>query len=100
MEKEFLVRIVNAWGEDKQIDMMIEEMSELTQALLKLRRAKAKKDEELVFKMVDHVCEEIVDVSLMLEQMDVIFPTLPLIKWREYKIKKIEEKLKKHESPK
>jgi len=39
MRPEVLEQAVNTWGKEAQVDMAIEEMSELTKALLKERRA-------------------------------------------------------------
>ena len=52
-------------GAEAQTDMMIEEMSELTKALLKHRR---KESEETL----DNILEEIADVQIMLDQMKLI----------------------------
>ena len=49
------------WGADSQIDMLIEEMSELTQALLKSRR------NGVVFSHA--VTEEFADVEICMEQI-------------------------------
>lgn len=49
------------WGADAQIDMLIEEMSELTQALLKSRRT------GVVFS--NSVVDEFVDVEICMEQI-------------------------------
>jgi NTP pyrophosphatase (non-canonical NTP hydrolase) len=51
----------NHWGAEAQIDMLIEEMSELTQALLKSRR------NGVIFS--NAVFEEIADVEICLEQI-------------------------------
>ena len=61
---------VEVFGVDSQVDMMIEEMSELTKALLKLRRALPGKESA---ECKDHIREEIADVQIMLDQMRLIF---------------------------
>lgn len=55
---------INAWGADMQIDMCVEEMAELTQALIKFKRGKGD---------LNNIAEEIADVSIMLEQMAMVF---------------------------
>ena len=57
-----LNRAVNTFGKNAQVDMMIEEMSELTKALLNERRGRA-----------NNIAEEIADVKIVLEQMEIIF---------------------------
>ena len=62
------------YGEDAQIDMMIEEMSELTKALLKLRRmndADIGSDKHTA--LINDIREEIADVQIVLDQMKIIY---------------------------
>ena len=67
-------------GEDHQVDICIEEMSELTKALLKLRRRKLENykvlmnaGEKGVNTYLLDVQEEIADVFIMLEQMAMFY---------------------------
>ena len=53
---------LNTYGFQNQSDILIEEMSELTKAVIKYRRYGTDKE---FFDM----CEEIVDVSIMIQQM-------------------------------
>lgn len=55
---------IDTWGADMQIDMFIEEASELIQALIKYKRGKGD---------LNNIAEEIADVSIMLEQMAMMF---------------------------
>ena len=57
LDKKPLKEAVDLWG-DKQIDVLIEEMAELTQALCKRKRNRA-----------TNIPEEIADVYIMLEQV-------------------------------
>jgi len=93
MEKEFLKDIVDTWGVENQIDMVIEEMSELTKALIKLRRS-ANKTEDIKSDAFNHVCEEIADVENMLEQMRYIFSEDIIDKYKKEKIERLVERLK------
>jgi len=54
---------VKYWGEQFQMDMMIEECCELIHAIMKYRRGKA---------TIQDVAEECVDVQIMVSQMQVI----------------------------
>jgi hypothetical protein len=56
---------LNLWGEDAQLDMIIEEMAELTKALLKYKRA-AQEDKPF---FINFVAEEQADVEIMLAQL-------------------------------
>lgn len=64
-------KAIEIFGKESQIDMAIEEMSELTKALLKLRRAV--KSGEMPLIAFENVNEEMADVSIMLEQLYLIF---------------------------
>ena len=54
---------IRLWGEDAQINMIIEECAELIVAIRKWGRGRG---EPVV--LVDHVCQEIADVEIMIEQ--------------------------------
>lgn len=62
-------RCICEYGTQPQIDMAIEEMSELTKALLKWRRAKGA---ELTAAR-DNIIDEIADVRAMCRQMEILF---------------------------
>src|SRR5690554_2897497 len=63
MEKEELYNEAwRLWGRDMQLDILIEEMAELTQAIIKNRRNNMTWNYE--------VLEEIADVKICLEQID------------------------------
>lgn len=57
-------RIIQKFGEEKQIVVAIEELSELQKALCKYLR-----NGELTYNLL----EEIADVTIMLEQLKIIF---------------------------
>lgn len=65
-EARILEDAIEAYGAEKQIDMMIEEMSELTKALCKYKRAQTDAT-------VADVLEEMADVQIMLNQMALVF---------------------------
>lgn len=72
--KNILEKAVNTFGTDSQIDKTIEEMAELTKALLKLRffyRNKSASNKKDV--LLCDVAEEIADVKIMIEQLEIIF---------------------------
>ena len=83
---------VEKWGEDAQLDQMIEEMAELIVALNKLKRAKhfvAQKKEGVM----ENLFEELADVKLCLEQMEWIFGKENIDSVMEIKIKKFIKQL-------
>ena len=73
MRPEVLKQAVDTWGKDAQVDMAIEEMSELTKALLKERRAAHYTGPQAADKARQGVFEEMADVVIMLMQLLLIF---------------------------
>lgn len=81
---EVLEKEVETWGEVAQTDMMIEEMAELTKALLNNRRGRE-----------SNISEEMADVYIMLKQLEIIFENEGKINhFINEKIKRLEERLK------
>lgn len=62
---------IHTYGADPQIDMMIEEMSELTKALLKWRRSR--KNVTNLKKTTEDIIDELADVKIMVRQMELLF---------------------------
>jgi hypothetical protein len=61
---------IATYGKESQIDMAIEEMSELIKALLKLRRYETS---ESWMEYQEDVYEEMADVKIMLRQLEMIY---------------------------
>lgn len=61
-QKQIMLKALKKYGVDAQDDIAIEEMSELTKAIIKNRRYKT-------FATLENLYEELADVSIMLEQM-------------------------------
>lgn len=66
MNRDVYESAINTYGKEKQVDIMIEEMSELTKALIKHRRKPS--DETL-----KNIQEEIADVKIMMYQGAMMF---------------------------
>ena len=81
--KTIYKKAIETYGEIPQIDVAIEEMAELTQALSKYKRGKQ-----------HNVEEEIADVSIMLEQLKIIFDNKKVKKIKNKKIKRLNKGLK------
>ena len=89
MLREDLEKIIGTYGEQAQIDIAIEEMSELTKALLKHRRAKIK-DSSIEY----DIAEEMADVKIMLEQLEIIFDnSADVSRYMEYKVNRQLERI-------
>ena len=91
---DILQEAIATYGTAAQVDMAIEEMSELTKALCKERRT------QLVLgthaEAHANVIEEIADVAIMLKQLIMIFDKDNEIqKEVDYKIDRLEQRLNK-----
>lgn len=73
MQPEVLQNAVDTYGKEAQVDVAIEEMSELIKALLKNRRAEHSPGAWDYEKTQQNIFEEIADVVIMLTQLLVIF---------------------------
>lgn len=62
-------RCLQVYGERPQVDMAIEEMSELTKALLKMRRV----SKEKVAEAREAIIDELADVRIMERQMEILY---------------------------
>lgn len=82
-EKSCLQAAIDTYGTDNQTDVAIEEMAELTQALIHNRRGRPA-----------NIPEEIADVEIMLEQLKIIHDCADEVeKQKDAKIKRLAFKL-------
>ena len=64
---------LDTYGSNPQMDIAVEEMSELMKALLKYRRASAKAPTEELVRLRDAIIDELADVKIMVRQMELLF---------------------------
>ena len=89
MNKEILQKAIETYGVESQVDVCIEEMSELTKALIKDRRSYGNSHEAW-----KNVAEEIADVKIMLEQLEMIFECKEKVQEQiEFKVNRLGERL-------
>ena len=79
-ELKIMQEAIDHYGEESQLDMAIEEMSELTKAICKYKRAVKERERDIccstaknVIFTENDIMEEIADVLIMLEQLMMIF---------------------------
>lgn len=81
------------WGEDAQINQLLEEMGELITALNKYRRYKTC-DEQTKKPYMENLYEEMADVQICLEQMENYFGEQKVEQMIDKKIVKLQNYLK------
>ncbi len=83
-------KAINTYGENAQLDMVIEEMSELIKEICKKKRGKDNHDA---------ITEEIADVEIMLEQLKIIcdIDNVDLDNAKKYKIDRLMARLEVHD---
>ena len=90
-------KFLEAWGQESQERMAIEEMSELTKELCKKIRLErddfSENNEEKLAKTIENVKEEIADVLNMAEQLEIYYGVTEIEKIREEKMKRTFELL-------
>lgn len=89
MNNELMERVcrtaIGKWGSRLQLIVAVEEMSELTKEICKFNRGKAD---------ISAIAEEIADVSIMLEQLKIIFGFADKVEeYIDYKIKRLSERI-------
>ena len=85
-KEELYLKAIDSWGQLPQIDMVFEECGELTTSLARYLRGRD---------TADDVITEIADVSIMMEQMAVLFGKEQFEKEKERKLQRLKERLEK-----
>ena len=86
---KILTDTIYTYGEDSQIWIAIEEMSELSNALAKYRRGRVTRED---------VCEEIADVAIMMIQLSKIFGPDDISNYLERKLDRLNKRLTKYKN--
>lgn len=92
-DNEIFVKAIRTYGVKAQVDMALEEMSELTKALLKYRRIEAYDDKTCgkARDVLENIQEEIVDVQIMLDQLKLMYGYNESV--RSYKVDRLMQRL-------
>lgn len=88
-----MLAAIRLFGGNAQIDVAVEEMAELTQALVKAKRYATDKEFD---RFRANVIEEIADVEIMLEQLRIIFGSheKEIDDVKTFKLKRLADRLK------
>ena len=91
--KQLLERVITANGMNKQLDVAIEELSELIQAICKIKRRDSLSNESFAVK--GNLAEEMADVEIVLAELKLMFDNEDNVKeWKDYKLDRLEKRLK------
>ncbi len=85
-QREICQQALDTYGIDKQLDIAIEEMAELTRAIIKHRRYASRETYE-------NLCEETADVAIMLEQIFLSTKGADIAKYGIAKIARLKQRL-------
>lgn len=96
IEKEIYRKAIDLFGDDSQMDMLIEEMAELTQAILKNRRRKLVVLNQALY--TENLHEEFVDVKIVMAQIELCLNPEMLEFWKTYKLGRLEERINNHDT--
>jgi NTP pyrophosphatase (non-canonical NTP hydrolase) len=91
-QTEVLQKALDTFGIDKQLDIAIEEMAELTKAIIKHRRYATRETYE-------NLCEETADVAIMIEQIFLSTRCDDVAKYAVEKINRLKQRLEKEGEP-
>lgn len=91
---DIMLEAIDEYGPEAQVDMMLEEMSELAKALLKHRRLPILEEKHIEeYEEAElNILEEIADVQIMLDQMKLIWDRYgeePFSRIEEYRARKL-----------
>jgi hypothetical protein len=92
--KELMQDVVEKWGEEAQLDMIVEKSLLLALAIQKLRRTDRKEDYIEYSKNYNDVCERVAEMKIMTQQAEFLFNTTEINNHYENKIKHLTEALK------
>lgn len=91
--KQLLERVITANGMNKQLDVAIKELSELIQAICKIKRRDSISNESFAVK--GNLAEEMADVEIILAELKLLFDNEGDVKeWKNYKLDRLEKRLK------
>lgn len=91
-QREICKEALNTYGIDKQLDIAIEEMAELTKAIIKHRRYATRETYE-------NLCEETADVAIMIEQIFLSTRCDDVAKYAVEKINRLKQRLEREAEP-
>lgn len=97
LEKHKLFQdLIDTWGEEAQLRICVEEMSELTKEICKYLRYKYFESEEKVDEARKNIIEETADVLNCVEQIKVMFGEKEVDKEIDFKLNRVAKRLEEY----
>lgn len=90
-DERIMQQAIETYGVQAQCDVAIEEMAELTKAIVKIRRVAD--DYEKTQAALDNLLEEIADAGIMIEQMKIMWGPKQVEEYRRKKLERLERRL-------
>ena len=94
LDTDVLKRAITTYGKEEQMMMMVEEASELIQAINKVRRAKNDAEE---IEAMEHLADEVADCFIVLMQMKLMVCKKRVDEILNYKMNRLKKNLDKQE---
>lgn len=91
-DERIMRQAIETYGVQAQCDVAIEEMAELTKAIVKIRRVAD--DYGKTQAALDNLLEEIADVDIMIDQMKIMWGPKQVEEYRHQKLERLERRLK------
>ena len=90
-DERIMRQAIETYGVQSQCDVAIEEMAELTKAIVKIRRVAD--DYKKTQAALENLLEEIADVDIMIDQMKIMWGPKQVEEYRKKKLERLERRL-------
>ena len=90
-DERIMRQAIETYGVQAQCDVAVEEMAELMQVVMKIRRISDDYEETMAAR--DHLIDEIADVGIMIDQMEMMFGAVDVEKMRRKKLLRLKKRL-------
>lgn len=91
--KNLMQDLIERWGEEAQMDMIVEKSMLLAVAIQKLKRIEHKEDYLSYQEAYNNVCEKVADMRLMIEQAEFLFNVNDINQHYENKVQHFQKAL-------
>lgn len=90
-DERIMQQAIETYGVQAQCDVAVEEMAELTKAIVKIRRVAD--DYEKTQAALENLLEEIADVDIMVDQLKIMWGPKQVEEYRRQKLERLDRRL-------